>query len=74
MILAMKRNYAQAGALGGKKAKALLESSDDYEEWNPLPPSPGFTLVASDHLSEQERNKLEEAITSIDPKVVDKMQ
>ena len=74
MILAMKRNYAQAGALGGKKAKALLELSDDYDEWYPLPPSPEFTLVASDHLSEQERNKLEEAVTSIDPKFVDKMQ
>jgi len=74
VLLAMKRNYAQAGALGGKKAKALLESSDDYEEWYPLPLSPGFTLVASDRLSEEDRHKLEVAITSIDPRVVEKMQ
>ncbi|MHB1051877.1 MAG: substrate-binding domain-containing protein [Thiobacillus sp.] len=74
VLLAMKRNYAQAGALGGKKAKALLESSDDYEAWYPLPQSPGFTLVASDRLSEEDRNKLEVAITSIDPRVVEKMQ
>ncbi len=74
VLLAMKRNYAQAGALGGKKAKALLELSDDYEEWYPLPQSPGFMLVASDRLSEEERSKLEVAITSIDPRVVEKMQ
>ncbi|HEY9097830.1 MAG TPA: PhnD/SsuA/transferrin family substrate-binding protein [Thiobacillus sp.] len=74
VILAMKRNYAQAGALGGKRATALLESSDDYEEWYPLPRSPGFTLVASNQLSESDRAKLEEAITSINPKVVQKMQ
>ncbi|NDP49083.1 MAG: phosphate/phosphite/phosphonate ABC transporter substrate-binding protein [Sulfuriferula multivorans] len=74
VILAMKRNYAQAGGLGGKKAKALLEASDDYEVWYPLPQSPGFTLVASNQLSESDRSKLEQAITSMDPKVVEKMQ
>jgi ABC-type phosphate/phosphonate transport system substrate-binding protein len=69
----MKRNYAQAGALGGKKAKVLL-ASGDYEVWYPLPTSPGFTLVASNRMSESDRAKLETAITNIDPKVVQKMQ
>ena len=73
VILAMKRNYAQAGGLGGKPAQALLDSGE-YEIWYPLPVSPGFTLVASDRLSESDRNKLEVAISSIDPKVVEKMQ
>lgn len=74
VILAMKRNYAQAGALGGKKAKALLETSKDYEEWYPLPRSPGFTLVASDKLSDSDRAKLERAITSMNPKIIARMQ
>lgn len=74
VLLAMKRNYAQAGALGGKPAKALLESSDEYEQWYPLPRSPGFTLVASDKLSESDRAKLERAITGMDPKHIARMQ
>ena len=73
VILAMKRNYAQAGGLGGKPAQALLDSGD-YEIWHPLPVSPGFTLVASNKLSESDRNKLEAAISSMDPKVVAQMQ
>ena len=73
VILAMKRNYAQAGGLGGKKAKVLLESGD-YEVWYPLPASPGFTLVASDKMSESEKSRLEEAISAIDPRAVAKMQ
>ncbi len=74
VLLAMKRNYAQAGALGAKRAKTLLESSDEYEEWYPLPRSPGFTLVASDKLSEDDRAKLERAITEMNPKIIAKMQ
>lgn len=73
VILAMKRNYAQAGGLSAKKAQALLDSGE-YESWYPLPASPGFTLVASDRLSDSEKTKLEDAITSISPKVVEKMQ
>ena len=41
VILAMKRNYAQAGGLGGKKAEALLESGD-YEVWYPPAGLPGL--------------------------------
>lgn len=74
VLLAMKRNYAQAGTMGAKTAKTLLESSDDYEEWYPLPRSPGFTLVASDKLSESDRAKLERAITEMNPKIIAKMQ
>lgn len=73
VILAMKRNYAQAGGLAGKMAQKLLELGD-YESWYPLPASPGFTRVASDRLSESDRHKLEAAIASMDPAVVEKMQ
>ncbi len=73
VILAMKRKYAQAGGLSAKKAQALLDSGE-YEIWYPLPPSPGFTLVASDRLSESDKSKLEQAIMSMDPKLVAQMQ
>lgn len=73
VILAMKRKYAQAGGLSAKKAQALLDSGE-YEIWYPLPPSPGFTLVASDRLSESDKSKLEQAIMSMSPKVVAQMQ
>jgi ABC-type phosphate/phosphonate transport system substrate-binding protein len=73
VILAMKRNYAQAGGLGGKKAKALVETGD-YEVWYPLPPSPGFTLVASDQLDESMKKELENAVSKLDPAVINEMQ
>lgn len=73
VILAMERDYAQAGGLGGKLAKALIEKGQ-YEAWHPLPASPGFTLVASKHLSEADRNKLQIAVSNIDPAVVNEMQ
>lgn len=74
VLLALERDYAQAGALGGKKARALLESSDAYEEWYALPRSPGFTLVASNQLSEDDRARLERAIVDMDPEVIARMQ
>jgi len=73
VILAMERNYAQAGALGGKLAKALIEKGG-YEAWHPLPPSPGFTLVASTELREADRKKLQSAVSTIDPAAVAEMQ
>ena len=73
VILAMERNYAQAGALGGKPGKALIEKGG-YEAWHPLPPSPGFTLVASTELSEADRKRLQSAVTTIDPVAVNEMQ
>lgn len=73
VILAMERDYAQAGALGGKLGKALIEKGG-YEAWYPLPPSPGFTLVASNQLSEADREKLQSAVSTIDPAAVNEMQ
>lgn len=73
VILAMERNYAQAGGLGAKPAKALVEKGK-YEIWYPLPTSPGFTLVASDNLSETEKNKLRAAVVTLKPEIIQQMQ
>lgn len=73
VILAMDRNYAQAGALGGKLGKALVEKGD-YEPWYPLPPSQGFSVVASKQLSEADRKKLSTAISTLNPAIIGEMQ
>lgn len=73
VILAMERNYAQAGSLGAKIAKGLIEKGN-YEVWYPLPASPGFTLVASNQLSEADKKKLKTAVSTINPAVVNEMQ
>lgn len=73
VILAMGRNYAQAGALGGKLGKALVEKGE-YESWYPLPPAQGFSVVASKQLSEAERKKLTTAISTLNPAIIGEMQ
>ncbi len=73
VVMAMKRNYAQAGGLGGKIAKELLETGE-YEVWHPLPASPGFTLVASEDMSEVEKQRLKDEVASLDDKVIAQMQ
>lgn len=73
VILAMKRDYAQAGGLGGKKAQELVETGK-YEVWYPLPVTPGFTLVASDQLSEDQKKKLEAVVSTLDPAIINEMQ
>lgn len=73
VILALQRDYAQAGGLGPKPAKALLENGK-YEVWYRLPISPGFTLVASNHLSEGDKNKIRAAIESLSPEIIAKLQ
>lgn len=73
VILAMERNYAQAGGLGPKPAKALVEQGK-YEIWYPLPASPGFTLVANNDLSASDKNKLKAAVVSLKPEVIQQLQ
>lgn len=73
VILAMERNYAQAGGLGPKFANALI-AKGEYEAWYPLPASPGFTLVASKQLSEADIKKLRSAASTISPAVIAEMQ
>lgn len=73
VILAMERNYAQAGVLRAKFGKVLVEKGT-HEVWHPLPPAPGFSLVASRQLSGVDRKKLRSAVSTIDPAVVSEMQ
>ena len=45
-----------------------------FSKTTPLPRSPGFTLVASNQLSEDDRARLERAIVDMDPEVIARMQ
>lgn len=73
VIMAMKNGYAQAGALGPKPTKELL-AKGMHEVWYPLPATPGFTLMASDRLTEAEQNKLGAAAVALNPQVIQNMQ
>lgn len=73
IVIALERGYAQAGGLTSKMAKELLDSGN-YEVWFELPSSPGFTLMASSRLTEQERAKLGNAAVTLKPELVEKMQ
>ena len=52
VILAMERDYAQAGGLGAKPAKALVENGK-YEIWYRLPISPGFIAKLGSFVDEK---------------------
>ena len=73
VILAMERGHAQAGALGTKFANELL-AKGTHELWYPLPPTPGFTLMASDRLNENEQNKIGTAAVALKPEIIQAMQ
>lgn len=73
VIMAMENGYAQAGALGPKPTKELL-AKGTHEVWYPLPSSPGFTLMASNRLSESEQDKLAAAAVAMSPQVIQNMQ
>lgn len=64
VTIALERNHVQAGSLRSKAADALL-AKGDFEIWVPLPNTPDFTLMASDRLSESERNKLGAAAVAL---------
>ena len=73
VVMAMENGYAQAGALGPKPTKELL-AKGEYEVWYPLPSSPGFTLMASNRLTESEQNKLGAAAVAMNAQIVQNMQ
>lgn len=73
VVLAIEQGYAQAGALGTKFAKDLV-AKGGYEIWYPLPPSPGFSLMASDRLNENEQNKISAAAVALNPQIIQNMQ
>lgn len=73
VIMAMENGFAQAGALGGKIAKDLV-AKGMHEVWYPLPSTPGFTLMASGRLNENEQDKLGAAAVAMNPQIIQHMQ
>ncbi|HEY9098265.1 MAG TPA: PhnD/SsuA/transferrin family substrate-binding protein [Thiobacillus sp.] len=64
VTIALERNHVQAGSLRTKAADALL-AKGDFEIWAPLPTTPDFTLMASNRLTEADRNKLGAAVVAM---------
>ncbi len=64
VTIALERNHAQAGSLRSKAADALL-AKGEFEVWVPLPSTPDFTLMASDRLTDPEKNKIGAAAVAL---------
>lgn len=73
VVLAMENDYAQAGALSVKLANELV-AKGTHEVWYPLPNTPGFTIMASDRLSESEQNRLGAAAAALGPETLQPLQ
>lgn len=73
VTIALERNHAQAGSLRSKAADALL-AKGEFEVWVPLPTTPDFTLMASDRLTESEKNKIGAAAVALRPDVILQLQ
>ena len=73
VVLAMEKGFAEAGALGGKFVKDLV-AKGTHEVWYPLPATPGFSLMASDRLTEHERNRISAAAVGLHPQTIQTMQ
>ena len=73
VIMAMENGFAQAGALGPKPTKELL-AKGMHEVWYPLPSTPGFTLMASNRLTQSEQDRLGAAAVAMNPQVIQTMQ
>jgi ABC-type phosphate/phosphonate transport system substrate-binding protein len=73
VALAMQRDYAQAGSLRSRLADELV-AKGDYEIWHPLPTTPDFTLMASNRLSADERNKLGAAAVALNTETIQTLQ
>ncbi|HQT30490.1 MAG: hypothetical protein B7Y50_06365 [Hydrogenophilales bacterium 28-61-11] len=73
VMLAMQRDYAQAGSVRSKLADELV-GKGEYEIWYPLPTTPDFTLMASDHLNATEQGRLGAAAVALSPAVIKSLQ
>lgn len=73
VVLAMQRDYAQAGSLRSKLADELA-AKDGFEVWHPLPTTPDFTLMASNRLSATEQDRLGAAAVALAPEAVQALQ
>jgi ABC-type phosphate/phosphonate transport system substrate-binding protein len=73
VVLAMQRDYAQAGSLRSKLADGLV-AKGEFEVWYPLPTTPDFTLMASDRFSQAEQDKMGAAAAALSPDVIQSLQ
>lgn len=73
VTIALERNHVQAGSLRSKAADALL-AKGEFEIWAPLPNTPDFTLMASNRLTEIERNKIGAAAVALRPDAIAALQ
>jgi hypothetical protein len=73
VVLAMQRDYAQAGSLRSKKADELV-ANGDFELWHSLPTTPDFTLMASNRLSAAEQDRLGAAAAGLSPAAIQSLQ
>jgi hypothetical protein len=73
VVLAMQRNFAQAGSLRSKLADGLV-ARGEFEVWYPLPTTPDFTLMASDKFSRAEQDRLGAAAAALGPDVIQTLQ
>lgn len=73
VVLAMQRDFAQAGSLRSKLADELV-AKGDYEIWHPLPTTPDFTLMASNRMSAAQRDQLGAAAAALSPAATQSLQ
>lgn len=73
VVLAMQRDYAQAGSLRSKAADELI-TKGEFELWHPLPTTPDFTLMASNRLSAAEQDRLGAAAVALAPEAIQSLQ
>ena len=73
VTIAMERNHAQAGSLRSKAADALL-AKGEFEVWAHLPNTPDFTLMASNRLTDAEKNKIGAAAVALRPDAIVSLQ
>lgn len=73
VTIALERNHVQAGSLRSKAADALV-AKGEFEIWVPLPTTPDFTLMASNRMTDTERNKLGAAAVALRPDAIASLQ
>lgn len=73
VVLAMQRDFAQAGSLRTKLADELV-AKGEHEVWFPLPKTPDFTLLASNRLGAAERDKLGAAAAGLGEGAIQSLQ
>ncbi|OJW45428.1 MAG: hypothetical protein BGO60_08430 [Thiobacillus sp. 65-1059] len=73
VVLAMQRDFAQAGSLRSKLADELV-ARGEFETWYALPATPDFTLMASNRFSAAEQDKLGSAAAALSPEVIQSLQ